>query len=917
MIRPFKPLIPILFAAIRLLTACSADQDIIDTLPDPAEPLLTVSDEVPPFGASGGEATLHFSTNETWQIEAAAEDNSGGWFGIDPMQGAAGEEIAVSVGVEENPAYLGRSFTLTIRTASLEKSVEITQLKRNAIIAGDNLYELTSEEQTLSIEIQANVDYDVEIAEGGEWLAATDKTRSEPGLTSRRHRFLAAANTEPQERTATVVFKDLANELQDEVTVVQAAWVDPDPERAALRAIYREANGEGWTHSDNWCSDRPTGEWYGVATDEEGHVVGLRLPRNNLRGGIAHEIADLVHLRILDLSRNELECDLIYMRPEDYDIVCDIDGLHALEEIDLSHNRLRAPLGGALALEGMPAIRRVDLSYNELNTDISSIWWRALFENGRTVELFFNGNKMSGTVNDYLLNHPEWDRLALQIVRQYHPSAVKYGKEIHVPEFTFTDMITGAQHSIRALCSQNERTMILAWDPTDEKSLRFAERSVRRYHTLYEEQGFAVVAIVPEGEEYRRAAEQYLATHEVAWPVVADYADAEGRRIMLDVEPYPSYLLFDRTGVLVDDVFTGAFCLGAMYPEEPITFDLTEREFQYANYMNEHCGKAFGDCAYQSRDYSMDKQPELLQQATKGKGIDIVLIGDVFTDIDIETGFYRDVMEYAMEAFFSIEPTKSYRDYFNVYTIYAVSKKRQLSEDWNDSALKTIIDQLYGISEYINNVNEYLSAISARSRTVCPSIIINANNSGVTFLEPSHNYAYTGLPYNGRGLFRMTFRHESIGHGFGLLGDEYSRRMPQYPTGKIPEYEKNNFLLRQQNGYFLNLSLTNDPKAVPWAHVIGHPLYPEIGIYEGGYIYDTGVWRSTENSIMNIDKNGYFNTVCRELIVKRILTLAGEEYTFEKFLEKDILSEQPSYNTEQTCTDIQFVHHPPIFMDNN
>lgn len=917
MIRPFKPLIPILFAAIRLLTACSADQDTIDTPPDPVEPLLSISDEVPPFGAAGGEAALHFSTNESWQIEAAAEDNSDGWFGIDPMQGEAGEEIAVTVGVEENPAYLGRSFTLTIRTASLEKSVEITQLKRNAIIAGENRYELTSEEQRFSIEIQANVDYDEEIAEGGEWLAADDATRTEPGLTSRRHRFSAAANTEPQERTATVVFKDLANELQDEVTVVQAAWVDPDPERAALRAIYREANGNGWTHSDNWCSDRPTGEWYGVATDNEGHVVELRLPRNNLRGGIAHEIADLSHLRILDLSRNELECDLIYMRPEDYDVVCDIDGLHALEEIDLSHNRLRAPLGGALALEDMPAIRRVDLSYNELNTDISSIWWRALFENGRTVELFFNGNKMSGTVNDYLLNHPEWDRLALQIVRQYHPSTVKYGKEIHVPEFTFTDMRTGAQQSIRALCGQNEQTMILAWDPTDEKSLRFAERSVRRYHTLYEEQGFAVVAIVPEGEEYRRAAEQYLATHEVAWPVVADYADAEGRRIMLDVEPYPNYLLFDREGVLVDDVFTGAFCLGAMYPEEPITFDLTEREFQYANYMNEHCGKAFGDCTYQSRDYSMDKQPELLQQATKGKGIDIVLIGDVFTDIDIETGFYRDVMEYAMEAFFSIEPTKSYRDYFNVYTIYAVSKKRQLSEDWNDSALKTIIDQLYGISEYINNVNEYLSAISARSRTVCPSIIINANNSGVTFLEPSHNYAYTGLPYNGRGLFRMTFRHESIGHGFGLLGDEYSRRMPQYPTGKIPEYEKNNFLLRQQNGYFLNLSLTNDPKAVPWAHVIGHPLYPEIGIYEGGYIYDTGVWRSTENSIMNIDKNGYFNTVCRELIVKRILTLAGEEYTFEKFLEKDVLSEQPSYNTEHTCADIQFVHHPPIFLDNN
>ncbi len=34
----------------------------------------------------------------------------------------------------------------------------------------------------------------------------------------------------------------------------------------------------------------------------------------------------------------------------------------------------------------------------------------------------------------------------------------------------------------------------LAWDPTDEKSIRFAERSVRRYHhKLYGAQGLAVV----------------------------------------------------------------------------------------------------------------------------------------------------------------------------------------------------------------------------------------------------------------------------------------------------------------------------------------------------------------------------------------------------------------------------------------
>ncbi len=906
--RTIYSIIIVLF--VQVFFACSSDPKVDPV--DPRQPRLTITWSPPTLQPAAGSTQLRFSTDEAWHIETAAGENIDPWFEIDPMLGGPGEDISVSVRLEENTAYLGRSFTMTIRTASLEKSVEITQLKRNAIIAGENRYELSAEEQTLTVEILSNVEYEVEITEGREWLAADDSTRSEPGLSTSEHRFTVGANSELQERSATVVFKDLASDLQDEVTVVQAAMADPDPERTALRAIYREANGDDWTNSDNWCTEKPLGEWYGVATDDDGHVVELRLPQNNLRGAIAHEIANLGHLRILDMSRNELECELVYERPEDYELLCDLDGLTELEEINLSHNKLKSCAGGVPALQNMPSLRLADLSYNQLDCWISDPAWAPLFENGRTVDLIFNGNNMSGNVAGCITNHPEWDRLALQIVRQYYPSFVEYDKEIHVPEFTFTDLRTGARQSIRAFCAENERTMILAWDPTDEKSLRFAERSVRRYHTLYEDQGFAVVAIVPEGEEYRRAAEQYLATHEVEWPVVADYADDEGRRIRLDMEPYPSYLLFDREGVLVEDVFTGAY--GNV---ESIVFDLDQREFEYANYMNEWCHKVFGECTYESTDYSMDKKTELLQRASRGKGIDIVLIGDVYTDVDIRTGYYRDVMEFAMEAFFSVEPTKSYREYFNVHMVYAVSKRRQLSEDWDDSALRTVADKYstHGIQEYTNYVDEYIAAVHSNSTKQFPSIIINNHISGCTFMEYTHNYAYIGFPYNRTALFQNTFKHESIGHGFGLLGDEYSRRRPQDPTGEIPASRKKELLSKQQRGLFLNLSLTNDSKSVSWAHLIGHPRYPEVGMYEGGYGYEHGVWRSEADGVMNLTIEGSFNTFCRELIVRQILTLAGEKYMFEKFLEKDILPEQISSTPKQTSMDMEYVHHPPIFMD--
>lgn len=906
-----------LLAVVVLLVSfcrCSSSKEIDDPL-DPTRPYLTIDSDVLPIAACGGEAILRLSTNEAWSLEAfAAEDRGDDWFRISPTQGDAGEEIAVTLRVDENETYVGRSITLTVRTVSLEKSTTVTQLKRNAIIAGENRYELTSEEQILAVEIQANVAYDVEVAAGSEWLSAAMDTRTEPGLTASERRFAVAANLEPQARTATVVFKDLAGELSDEITVVQAAWEDPNPERTALEAIYREADGSGWTHSDNWCSDRPLDEWYGIATDAEGYVTELRLPHNNLRGAIAHEIANLQHLRILDMSYNELDCDLIYELPLEYKEAskCDLDDLKELEEIDLSHNRLKSADGATLKLTDMPSLRKVDLSYNQLNCWVSYPIWAPLFENGRTVDLIFNGNQMYGDVAECIMNHPEWDRLAMQLVRQNYPNTISYAKEIHVPDFTFTDLRTGARESIRAVCGANELTMLLAWDPTDEGSCRFAERSVYRYHTLYGAQGFAVVAIIPEGEEYRQAAEQYLASHEVAWPVVADYADVRGRRLVLPMEPYPSYLIFDREGVLKDDIHNGARA-DEPIDDEPYTFDLVNREFQYANYMNEYCYKVFGNCTYESRDYSMDKRTEQLQAATKGNGINIVLIGDVFTDVDIETGFYHDVMLFAMESFFSIEPTKTYRDYFNVYMVYAVSKKRQIGKMYvTDSALWTIEDENTNskISASPFMVEKYAEVVKDQFGEKFPSVIVNARNTAVTYLTTSTKFTpYSGFPNNDRTTFRYHFLHESVGHAFGLLGDEYFRLDEQ-----ISESDKQDLRSHQRDGCFLNLSLTNDGSVVPWAHLIGHPRYPEVGIYAGGYCFPSGVWRSESDGIMNHSESGYFNTFCRELLVKRILTLAGEEYTFEKFLEKDVPPTRAELDTRVLLTSPEYRHCPPIYI---
>lgn len=64
-----------------------------------------------------------------------------------------------------------------------------------------------------------------------------------------------------------------------------------------------------------------------------------------------------------------------------------------------------------------------------------------------------------------------------------------------------------------------------------------------------------------------------------------------------------------------------------------------------------------------------------LQKATKGNngGINIVLLGDGFNAKDIASGKYLNDIKQEVEYFFGIEPYKTYRDYFNVYTAIPLS----------------------------------------------------------------------------------------------------------------------------------------------------------------------------------------------------------------------------------------------------
>ena len=76
--------------------------------------------------------------------------------------------------------------------------------------------------------------------------------------------------------------------------------------REALGAFYSDVGGSQWAREDNWNSDAPLSHWFGIATDNDGRVTAIKLPRNQLAGTLPARIGALIHLEELDLSGNDL-----------------------------------------------------------------------------------------------------------------------------------------------------------------------------------------------------------------------------------------------------------------------------------------------------------------------------------------------------------------------------------------------------------------------------------------------------------------------------------------------------------------------------------------------------------------------------------------------------------------------------------
>lgn len=680
----------------------------------------------------------------------------------------------------------------------------------------------------------------------------------------------------------------------------------------------------------------------GTIPDEIGdfeHLLGLDLSSNpNLTGSIPETIGNLTQLRSLIINRHRLSGNLPdSMRnlvnlerwcmngevdPQTAETMSGIDGvfpqwigeLTKMIEFDLSWNHFTGTIPNDLSkltglneffvqvneIEGpLPVLPQsqylhwVNMANNYLTGPIPESYSDVL---NTVVQLGIGFNCLSGEIPAAISSHPLYSEFVDEIfVNQRDGYGFDLGnKKLPACRHIF-DTLDGGTVDLGEQYGLADYTMIMRWAEWCIPS-KGALPSIISLAHKFETMGLQTIFAYAGGEEDAR--KQFMLEMGLdAFPIhiiechqnstFISGADSKDHAFWFPKHfnyATPLVEVVDKDGNIVfvqdDD--------GHWYSNCYFSYSLTDLESFIYNLFN------YQEELYDSVDYSADGEIHTMQSSSIGNGINVVLMGDAFSDRLIADGTYESVMRKAMDALFSEEPFSSFKDCFNVYYVDVVSKNEVY---YGETALSTWYSATTEVGGDNAKVLDYTRKVLTDNQIDDAIVIVLMNRdfyAGTCYLTLLENGDYgrgasiSYFPTNGDlSMFYGMLHHEACGHGFAKLADEYAYEY----NGAIPQGLIDYYSSGFPYGWWRNGDFTGDPTQVKWSQFISDSRYEaeNIGTYEGAFTCWTGAWRPTEESIMNHNVGG-FNAPSRYAIWYRINKLAyGPEWqgTYEDFVEFD------------------------------
>ena len=167
----------------------------------------------------------------------------------------------------------------------------------------------------------------------------------------------------------------------------------PNPDRAALVALYNAAGGASWKNNTNWLSEEPLNSWHGVTADGDGRVTALNLSDNKLSGTIPSQLGALANLTGLWLQSSSVEGGNPDRNQLSGSIPPALGNLANLTRLDLAGNQLSGTIPSALG--NLSNLTFLYLWNNQLSGAIPS----QLGALSNLTHLALAENQLSGTVS--------------------------------------------------------------------------------------------------------------------------------------------------------------------------------------------------------------------------------------------------------------------------------------------------------------------------------------------------------------------------------------------------------------------------------------------------------------------------------------------------------------------------------------
>lgn len=200
-----------------LFVVCSCKDDNNEPTPPDSSPEITIPSSEnlnPVLSQEGGTVSISFTTTADWTA-SLVNTRAESWITVTPNSGSKGKN-EITITATTNETYDERNATVVLKCGSDSKNIVVTQKQKDALTVTSSKYEVASKGGNISVEVKANINFEVEVR--ADWIKQV-KSSNTRALTTSNLNFTIEPNETGDKREGEIIIK--SGELSETIKVYQ------------------------------------------------------------------------------------------------------------------------------------------------------------------------------------------------------------------------------------------------------------------------------------------------------------------------------------------------------------------------------------------------------------------------------------------------------------------------------------------------------------------------------------------------------------------------------------------------------------------------------------------------------------------------------------------------------------------------